>query len=196
MLVVDVRLGGRETARATDAAEAREHAYEASLREDLGAEWTLPRGMPEQRLRTDQIEGMADVNTPIAVGNKGYQMLLRMGWGGGGLGPKQSGQACPFKCRVRVWVFGVDLTCSIPPLPSTGITEPVRGGIDRWDRAGGVGRQEQDEKMTNEDNLERRKLAQEVEETDADRVKREVHSSLPNPTQHPLRSLTRTLTRG
>ena len=52
----------------------------------------------------------------------------------------------------------------------------MRGGVDRWDRAGGVGRQEQDEDMTNEQNIERRKLAVEVEETVADREKREVSS--------------------
>lgn len=112
--VVDVRLGGRESARATDEAERREREYEVQLREDLSAEWTLPRGNPEQGLRTDRIESMADVNTPIGAGNKGYQMLLRMGWGGGGLGPKKSGvphtivvTAIPSTCPEL-------LTCALP----------------------------------------------------------------------------------
>mmetsp|Transcript_21625 Transcript_21625/g.47503 ORF Transcript_21625/g.47503 Transcript_21625/m.47503 type:complete len:300 (-) Transcript_21625:73-972(-) len=143
--VFDPRLV-RTGAKCTDAAEARERAYEESLKEDLTAEWVLPIGVhPEQSLRTDKIESMATIDKALAPQNKGYQMLLRMGWKeGGGLGPNQKG-----------------------------ITEPVRGGLDRWDRAGGVGKQEQDEHYTNEENIERRKLAIEVEETEEDRAKRE-----------------------
>jgi hypothetical protein len=72
-----------------------------------------------------------------------------------------------------------------------GITEPVRGGVDRWDRAGGVGRQEQDEDMTNEQNIERRKLAVEVEETDVDREKREVRPCGPHSVDSPAAGHTR-----
>lgn len=43
MNVVDPRLM-RPSERATDAAEARERAYESSLAEDLAAEWVLPIG--------------------------------------------------------------------------------------------------------------------------------------------------------
>jgi len=42
--VVDPRLNGRTTERATEAAEARERAYEESLMEDLASEWVLPIG--------------------------------------------------------------------------------------------------------------------------------------------------------
>mmetsp|Transcript_33361 Transcript_33361/g.55985 ORF Transcript_33361/g.55985 Transcript_33361/m.55985 type:complete len:301 (-) Transcript_33361:121-1023(-) len=142
--VCDPRLM-RTVEKCTDAAEARERAYEESLKEDLTAEWVMPIGFYcEQSLRVDKIEGVASVDKSITPENRGYQMLMRMGWKGGGLGPKQNG-----------------------------IAEPVRGGLDRWDRAGGIGRQEQDEHYTNEENIERKKLATEVEETEEDRVKRE-----------------------
>ena len=42
--VVDPRLNGRTTERAFEAAEARERAYEESLKEDLASEWVLPIG--------------------------------------------------------------------------------------------------------------------------------------------------------
>eukprot|EP00959_Pyramimonas_sp_CCMP1952_P027309 574112-Pyramimonas_sp.AAC.1 len=143
--VFDPRLA-RTAEKCTDAADARERAYEESLKEDLAAEWVLPIGRyNEQSLRTDKIESIASLDKSIAPQNKGYQMLLRMGWKeGGGLGPNQKG-----------------------------ITEPVRGGLDRWDKVGGVGKQEQIEHYTNEENIERKKLAIEVEETEEDRAKRE-----------------------
>mmetsp|Transcript_28124 Transcript_28124/g.38879 ORF Transcript_28124/g.38879 Transcript_28124/m.38879 type:complete len:325 (+) Transcript_28124:111-1085(+) len=135
----------RQSTRCTDAQEQREREYEASLREDLGAEWTLPLGAPEQGLRSDQIEGMASYETSIPQSNRGYQMLLRMGWKGQGLGREQQGRR-----------------------------SPVRGGLERWDRAGGVGRQQEDEKYTAQEGLERKKLAIEVEEDDEARAKREL----------------------
>lgn len=73
-----------------------------------------------------------------------------------------------------------------------GIVEPVRGGTDRWDRAGGVGRQQQDEFYTDEDNIERKKMLIEVEETTEEKAKREVrgfHATRHNRNEQPKSTL-------
>ncbi|KAK3278167.1 hypothetical protein CYMTET_13877 [Cymbomonas tetramitiformis] len=145
MDVYDPRLV-RTSEKVTDAQEARERAYEESLREDLATEWCLPQSFanPDQTLRIDGLE-QASIDKSIPSSNKGYEMMMRMGWKGGGLGPN-----------------------------GKGIEEPVRGGADRWDKGGGIGKQEELEWYTDENNIERRKMASEVVETETEKEKREV----------------------
>lgn len=57
-------------------------------------------------------------------------------------------------------------------VPCAGITEPIKSGIR--DPKLGVGKQEEDDYYTAEENIQRRKLDVELEETEESAKKREV----------------------
>lgn len=79
----------------------------------------------------------------------------------------------PDGCRGRVWGlhFGRDVRVFLWD-GCAGITEPIRAGIR--DPKLGVGKQEQDDFFTSEENVQRRKLEIEVEETEEHARRREV----------------------
>ncbi|GJP36374.1 hypothetical protein CLOM_g20886 [Closterium sp. NIES-68] len=85
---------------------------------------------------------MASLDKPIACSNVGFQLLLKMGWRGKGLGRNEQG-----------------------------IVDPVR--TEMRDARLGLGKQEEEEWYTAEENVQRRKLEVEVEETEEMAKKRE-----------------------
>ena len=58
---------------------------------------------PEQMLDMDRIEH-SDVNRAIGPENKGFQLLVKMGWKGAGLGRAEQGVCTlnPVQCRIVV----------------------------------------------------------------------------------------------
>ncbi|CAI5520667.1 unnamed protein product [Closterium sp. Naga37s-1] len=85
---------------------------------------------------------MASLDKPIACSNVGFQLLLKMGWRGKGLGRNEQG-----------------------------IVDPVR--TEMRDARLGLGKQEEEEWYTAEENVQRKKLEIEVEETEEIAKKRE-----------------------
>ncbi|CAI5975424.1 unnamed protein product [Closterium sp. NIES-65] len=85
---------------------------------------------------------MASLDKPIACSNVGFQLLLKMGWRGKGLGRNEQG-----------------------------IVDPVR--TEMRDARLGLGKQEEEEWYTAEENVQRKKLEIEVEETEEVAKKRE-----------------------
>eukprot|EP00897_Mesotaenium_endlicherianum_P000191 jgi/Mesen1/10172/ME000076S09679 len=143
----------------------REEAYEDSLRDDdmmAAAEFVLPIGHRiENNLDRSQLE-QASMDAQIPSTNVGFRLLQRMGWKAGtGLGRQQQGALLAWRLRrADTW-----------HTRDAGIVEPVRADVR--DQKLGVGKQEQDDFYTAEENVARKKLALEVEETPEQTRKRE-----------------------
>eukprot|EP00882_Tetradesmus_deserticola_P003079 GHRQ01003268.1.p1 GENE.GHRQ01003268.1~~GHRQ01003268.1.p1 ORF type:complete len:397 (+),score=163.19 GHRQ01003268.1:119-1309(+) len=90
-------------------------------------------------------EAAAAASTAVAIdaSNKGFQMLQKMGWKGKGLGRKEDG-----------------------------LIEPVKAGVEAGVRLG-LGKQQEDDKYTAADSVERRRLEVEIQaDEDPDRKRR------------------------
>ncbi|XP_037475118.1 G patch domain-containing protein 8-like [Triticum dicoccoides] len=111
---------------------------------DEEVEFRLPRG--HRPVENLDTEGLeqASVDTQLAASNVGFRLLQKMGW--------KSGKG-----------LGKN---------EQGILEPIKAGIR--DAKLGVGKQEQDDFFTAEDNVQRKRLNVELEETEEHIKKREV----------------------
>mmetsp|Transcript_7870 Transcript_7870/g.20250 ORF Transcript_7870/g.20250 Transcript_7870/m.20250 type:complete len:356 (+) Transcript_7870:217-1284(+) len=150
-LVADPKLaaGRGKEFSAAHLAEQELAKIEASIAE--GEDFRLPiNSAPQQTLNTDGIT-IASYDTPIPETNPGYRMLLKMGWSSGrGLGRELQGRV-----------------------------DPLRGGGADGCMRFGVGKAEQDQFYTNEENVTRRKLDSEVqlEETEEQSREREAKAA-------------------
>lgn len=147
-----------------------------SFIEELAEEFRLPitHRVTENVDLEDVVQ--ASLETKITSSNVGFRLLQKMGWKGKGLGKQEQGL-----CSVSYnWLFKECLNwhmcliicdvacCFLNP----GITEPIKSGIR--DRRLGLGKQEEDDYFTAEENIQRRKLDIEIEETEEIAKKREV----------------------
>ncbi|RVW28841.1 G patch domain-containing protein 8 [Vitis vinifera] len=91
-----------------------------------------------------------------------------MGWKGKGLGKDEQVLECP----PTLCLFLLGCSCTIFLGLYAGIIEPIKSGIR--DPRLGVGKQEEDDFFTAEENIQRKKLDVELEETEEHAKKREV----------------------
>ena len=89
--------------------------------------------------------------------------------------------ASPFKVfepiHLYLYTLKTNSTSKCCHLDLVGITEPIKSGIR--DAKLGLGKQEQDDFFTAEENIQRKKLDIELEETEEVAKKREVHQLSP-----------------
>ncbi|MBA0874553.1 hypothetical protein Goshw_018376, partial [Gossypium schwendimanii] len=121
-----------------------EQAYQDSLVEDLAEDFRLPINHKPTENVDLDNVQQATLDTKLNSSNVGFRLLQKMGWKGKGLGKDEQ----------------------------AGIIEPIRSGIR--DPKLGIGKQEEDDFFTAEENIQRRKLDIEVEETEEHAKKREV----------------------
>ncbi|KAL6513236.1 hypothetical protein OROGR_020722 [Orobanche gracilis] len=120
-------------------------AYEATVLQDLAEGFRIPNDhRVAENVDLDNVE-QASLDTQLTSSNVGFRLLQKMGWKGKGLGKDEQG-----KC----------------------IIEPIKSGIR--DAKLGLGKQEEDDFFTAEENIQRRKMDIEVEETEELAKKREV----------------------
>ncbi|KAK7820440.1 g patch domain-containing protein 8 [Quercus suber] len=178
----------------------KEQAYRDSLIEDLADDFRLPiNHRPTENVDLDNVE-QASLDTQLTSSNIGFRLLQKMGWKGKGLGKDEQDLADDFRLPINhrptenVDLDNVEQASLDTQLTSSnigfrllqkmgwkgkglgkdeqGIIEPIRSGIR--DPKLGVGKQEQDDFFTAEENIQRRKLDVEVEETEEHAKKREV----------------------
>ncbi|MBA0668749.1 hypothetical protein Goklo_001635 [Gossypium klotzschianum] len=123
---------------------SEEQAYQDSLVEDLAEDFRLPINHKPTENVDLDNVQQATLDTKLNSSNVGFRLLQKMGWKGKGLGKDEQ----------------------------AGIIEPIRSGIR--DPKLGIGKQEEDDFFTAEENIQRRKLDIEVEETEEHAKKREV----------------------
>ncbi|GAQ80259.1 hypothetical protein KFL_000500110 [Klebsormidium nitens] len=125
----------------------RSEAEADSLREDSLAsndEFSLPIGQRPEENLRTDGLEIATLDTQISSTNVGYRMLQKMGW--------SAGQGLGRNAQ--------------------GIVDPIRGGVSGPKL--GLGKQEQDDFYTAEENIQRKKLEVEIEETEEVARQREV----------------------
>ncbi|KAH9670255.1 G-patch domain-containing protein [Citrus sinensis] len=160
----------------------KEQAYQDSVIEDLAEDFRLPiHQKPIENVDLDDVE-QASLDTKLTSSNIGFRLLQKMGWKGKGLGKDEQVRLC--KAANISWfipgsrhsilmensyAFGKGKRPN--SLDLLGIIEPIKSGIR--DPKLGVGKQEEDDFFTAEENIQRRKLDIEVEDTEENAKKRE-----------------------
>eukprot|EP00899_Mesostigma_viride_P000313 jgi/Mesvir1/10282/Mv07826-RA.1 len=139
------------------AAQERERA---SLEDDLDREFTLPiTHQVVENLDTSRMQ-VVTMDTRIPPSNIGHRLLLKMGWGGGGLGRR-----------------------------GDGIREPIR--VDLKGERLGLGKCREDDWYTAEENITRKRLDVEVEESEEQAKKRMERSERQQKVQEEVKSIVR-----
>ncbi|KAL6514752.1 hypothetical protein OROGR_020331 [Orobanche gracilis] len=136
------------------------YAYEATVLQDLAEGFRIPIDhRVAENVDLDNVE-QASLDTQLTSSNVGFRLLQKMGWKGKGLGKDEQGKCC-WHVMPGWQIFVV-----------TRIIEPIKSGIR--DAKLGLGKQEEDDFFTAEENIQRRKMDIEVEETEELAKKREV----------------------
>ncbi|KAH9733825.1 G-patch domain-containing protein [Citrus sinensis] len=149
----------------------KEQAYQDSVIEDLAEDFRLPiHQKPIENVDLDDVE-QASLDTKLTSSNIGFRLLQKMGWKGKGLGKDEQVRLC--KAANMSWFIpGSRHSILMENSYAFGIIEPIKSGIR--DPKLGVGKQEEDDFFTAEENIQRRKLDIEVEDTEENAKKREV----------------------
>ncbi|KAB1216272.1 G patch domain-containing protein 8 [Morella rubra] len=154
-------LNGRQEMSARD-----EEKEQDSLIEDFTEDFRLPiYHKPTENVDLDDVE-QASLDTHLTSSNVGFRLLQKMGWKGKGLGKNEQGM---FLVKWKYLYYSYILFSG---MEYAGIIEPIKSGIR--DPKLGVGKQEQDDFFTAEENIQRRKLDIELEESEEHTKKREV----------------------
>ncbi|CAD6264329.1 unnamed protein product [Miscanthus lutarioriparius] len=137
------------------------HQVDLDEEDDL-EEFRLPMShRPTENLDTEGLE-QASVHTQLTASNVGFRLLQKMGWKTG-----KARTSKLTKCDDASTPVEDTLLCCY-----AGILEPIRADIR--DAKLGVGKQEEDDFFTSEENVQRKKLNIELEETEEHIKKREV----------------------
>ncbi|XWS64401.1 hypothetical protein CRYUN_Cryun05aG0001400 [Craigia yunnanensis] len=146
----------------------QEQAYQDFLIEDLVEDFRLPiNHKPTENVDLDNVE-QATLDTRMNSSNVGFRLLQKMGWKGKGLGKDEQGLSCGNSLSGKSKGKAAYNKRSSPNPRKVGslvhrdcpfimgIIEPIRSGIR--DPKLGIGKQEEDDFFTAEENIQPRKL--------------------------------------